>query len=320
MIHYEFTDVSIREEDIHPDFIFDREMELARDFVTRRRISEDIQPCPVCGTARDEIFFQKWGCQYAICPETWTISLASLPDEEVLLDYYHHSELSVFRASREYQDAVSKKRMNLWDSQVSWIEGRVSRHLGNEKYVVIDWGSRLVGWTEFLDTAPFVDTLVLQEPLSPINESTGIDEKADIVLLINVLQRMPQPQRLLERIAQKLKPGGLLIASCRAGSGFDILTLREKSESIFPLDHILLPSPKGMHVLLERAGFTVLELTTPGFLDMKYVKKAKENIRQDQYFQRYIMDQEDELLLERMQGFLQRNNLSSLLHCVAQKK
>ncbi|MBW1743619.1 MAG: methyltransferase domain-containing protein [Deltaproteobacteria bacterium] len=320
MIRYEFVDSSIREEDIHPDFIFDRERKLAHDFVTKIKVSGDIQPCPVCGTSRDEILFEKLGCQYAICPKTWAISLGSLPDEEVLLEYYHHSELFKFRASREYQDAVSQKRKDLWENQISWIEGRVSRHMGNDKYVVIDWGSRLIGWVDFVDTASFVDRLFVQEPLPPISESTDIDEKVDIVVLFNVLQRESQPQVLLKRIAQKLKPGGLLITSCRAGSGFDILTLRENSESIFPFDHIFLPSPKSMHLLLEQAGFVVLELTTPGFLDMKYVEKAKEDIPKDQHFQRYIMDQGDEFFSERMQGFLQRNNLSSLLNCVAKVK
>ena len=135
-----------------------------------------------------------------------------------------------------------------------------------------------------------------------------------------MIQRAVRPQELLERISQKLRLGGLLIVSCRAGSGFDILTLREASESIFPLDHILLPSPKGIQVLLVQAGFDVLELTTPGLLDMKYVKRAKENIPKDQYFQRYIVEHGDEFFLERMQGFLQRNNLSSHLRCVARKK
>ena len=143
---------------------------------------------------------------------------------------------------------------------------------------------------------------------------------ADIILLIDVLQREIDPLELLKRVAEKIQPGGILIATCRSGSGFDVLTLRGHSENIFPLDHIFLPSPQGMTHLFEDAGFEMLELTTPGLLDMKYVQKAGDNIPEDQYFLRYIVDQRNELLLERMQGFLQRNNLSSHLRCVARKK
>jgi SAM-dependent methyltransferase len=208
----------------------------------------------------------------------------------------------------------------LWESQIGWIEGRVSRYLGNKKYKVVDWGSRAVGWLEILQTSSFVHELSVREPLPPVTESMGFDGRAEIVLLIDVLQREIHPQKLLEKVAQILKPGGLLIAACRSGSGFDVLTLRESSESIFPLDHILLPSPKGMGLLFAQAGLDMLELTTPGLLDMQYVQNAGERIPNDQYFLRYILEQGDTLLLERMQGFLQRNNLSSHLRCVARRK
>ena len=72
-----------------------------------------------------------------------------------------------------------------------------------------------------------------------------------------------------------------------------------------------------MQILLRQAGFEMLELTTPGLMDMKYIQNLKHKIPSDQYFLRYIMETGDELLLERMQGFLQRNNLSSHLRCVA---
>jgi hypothetical protein len=320
VIRYEYVDSAIKDADIHPDFIFDRERNMAKDFIAGMKIRSDIQPCPICQTQRSEILFQKWGCGYVLCPKTWTVSLASLPDSKTLLDYYHQSEISRFRASREYQTVVSQKRRDLWESQIGWIEGRVSRHLGNKKYAVVDWGSKFVGWVEFLQTSGFVDTLYIQDPLPPINERMNFGGQADVVCLIDVLQRQTQPLGLLQKIAQNINPGGILIAACRAGSGFDVLALRENSESVFPLDHIFLPSPQGMQVLLEQAGFEVLELTTPGLMDMTYVQNAGPMIPRDQYFLRYIMEQGDELLFERMQGFLQRNNLSSHLRCVARRK
>jgi hypothetical protein len=200
------------------------------------------------------------------------------------------------------------------------MEGRINRYLGNEKYTVIDWGGKFVGWIEYLDTASFVEKLFIQESLPPIKDGPEHKKPVDIVCLMDVLQRVIEPHKLLERIANHLKPGGLLFATCRAGSGFDILALREHSESLFPLDHILLPSPQGMQFLLEQAGFEVMELTTPGLMDMKYIQKANEKIPKDQYFLRYIMRMGNKLFLERMQGFLQRNNLSSHLRCVAMKK
>lgn len=319
MIRYEFTDSSIQKEHLHPDSIFSKEQEIARKFSEAVKVSREIQQCPVCNNAREEIIFDKWGYEYAICPKSWTISLASIPDENLLRDYFFDSELSGIRASREYQDMVTQKRGNLWERQTEWIQGRANRHMGNEKFRVISWGPKYVGWLERIETAAFVGELLVKSPLPPIKENMD-EEKADIICLLDVLQREPRPIELLREISERLMPGGLLILHCRAGSGFDILTLKGNSESVFPLDHIFLPSPKGIEYLLEQTGFELLELATPGLLDMTYLNDARDFIPKDQYFQRYLTEQQDEHLFERVQGFLQRNNLSSHLSCVARKR
>ena len=319
MIRYEFIDSSVRGEDIHPDSIFQNERLMAREFVSKLAFPEDILPCPCCGKPRNEILFERWGCRYAICPNTWTVGLAAMPDSGVWKDYFFASELARFRASIDYQDVAAQRRLDLWEGQISWIEGRANRYLGNDKYTVIDWCTKAVGWIENLGQSGFVETLVVKEPLPPINVSGDFDAPADIVCLMDVLQRQIDPLNFLKRVYQSVRSGGLVFSTCRAGSGFDVLTLRQKSESIFPLDHIVLPSPEGLQVLFKNAGFEVLELTTPGLLDMKFVKDVFPDIPADQYFLRYIMDRHDDLLFERTQSFLQRNNLSSHMRCVARK-
>jgi hypothetical protein len=320
VISYEFVDTSIRDEDLHPDLISKKERELAMAFVTALEVNREIRFCPVCETPREEVLFEKWGYQYAVCPKTWSLSLTALPEDRILNNYFSCSELSKFRATRDYQNIMSNKRKDLWESQISWLEGRVNRYMGNEKYSVIDWGGKFVGWIEFLEKAGFVNKLYIRDSLPPINDGPELVGPVDIICLIDVIQREIEPYTLLERVAHKLRPGGVLIVSCRTGSGFDILSLRDNSENVFPLDHIFLPSPAGMEFLLEKAGFEILELTTPGLMDMKYIQNAAEKLKKDQYFLRYIMKMGDALLLERMQGFLQRNNLSSHLRCVAKRK
>ena len=319
-MRYEFTDETIREDDIHPDAIFAEERRLAASFVKATALPDRIEPCPICGAERTEVLFEKWGAQYAICPASWTIGLGAPPDEQTLRNYFHSSELASFRTSDSYQRTIAEKRKELWEGQIGWIEGRVSRYLGNEKYVSIDWGSKFTGWINYLRTAAFVSELHISDALPPVLESGSQDAPADIAILIDVIQRDRRPGDLMRKIAARLNPGGLLIATCRAGSGFDVLTLRERSSSIFPFDHLLLPSPKGVRRLLEQSGFEVLEIVTPGLMDARYIRSAADHIPKEQYFQRYIVGLEDEALLDRLQGFLQRNNLSSHLRCVARKK
>jgi hypothetical protein len=319
MIRYEFIDSSIQDYNIHPDMVFTREQELAKTFVDKLITHDIVEACPICGSHRNEILFGKWGFKYAICPESWSIALAAMPPIDILKDYLFNSALSKFRASKEYQQIVNEKRVDLWEGQRAWIKGRINRYLGHNKYNVVDWGSKSTGWIESMRKEDFIKDLSIMEPLPPISMTEGLNKKADLILMIDVLQREVLPYRLLERVSDKIKKDGLLFITCRAGSGYDVLSLLDRSESIFPLDHIILPSPEGMKYLMENAGFEVLEITTPGLLDLKYIEKSSDNIPKDQYFLRYILKRNNKDLLDRMQAFLQRNNLSSHLRCVARK-
>ena len=319
MIRYEFIDSSIRQEDIHPGNFFEKEIKLAYDFISRIGLPAVNNLCPFC-KKQHEILFRKWGFNYSICPVTWTISIETTVDEKYLFDYHNQSELSNLRASKEYQDESSIKRKDLWENLVEWIEGRVNRYLGNKKYTVIDWGSKFSGWIESISTSSFTEKLIIEKSLPPLNNNTPKSYTADIICMVDILHRIDRPDELLKDISKKIKSGGLLFITCRSGSGFDILTLLDHSETIYPLDHIFMPSPNGMKLLLEGAGFEIIEITTPGLMDIKYIKHVKEKIPKNQYFLRYIFEQDDEFILDRMQSFLQRNNLSSHLRCLARKK
>jgi len=318
MIRYEFIDDSVNEASIHPNSIFVKEQSLIKAFLGEVTRPAEIAACPLSGKERQEVLFEKWGFQYVLCPDTWTVSVASMPDIDLLSRYFYSSELATFRASTEYQAQLNQLRSGLWDNQLEWIEGRINRYLGRGQYQVTDWGSKSVGWVKAVSKAKFQAEMQLVQPLPPLVESPIIGQ-SDIVLALDVLQRQVDPKDWIASVKEVLRTDGLFIMTCRAGTGFDILTLREKSNSIFPMDHLILPSPKGLEQFLTANGFEVLEITTPGMLDVDMLKKQQEDIPQDQYFQRYVMSQDSGLLQERLQLFLQQNNLSSHLRVVAKK-
>lgn len=320
MVHYEIVDSQVSTKLVHPESLFEHEQELARNFVERYSLTpgSEIENCPICGNERNEVLFEKWGQKYAICTNTWSLCLASMPKEEVLKEYFHTSELARFRASEFYQDKVASNRSEFWKSQVEWIDGRIKRYLGSSMYDIIDWGTKSISWYETLKSAAFIKNIYIKDPLPPVVE-VDTQEKVDAVCLMDVIQRQSNPKNIFKQANGILKVDGLIIATCRAGSGFDILSLKGHSDSVFPFEHICLPSPQGMKLLLEQAGFEVLEITTPGLLDVDFVRKNAAGVPKDQYFQRYILSQSNELVFERLQTFLQRNNLSSHLRVVARK-
>lgn len=318
MIRHEVISPSVQVTDLHHNALYQRELSLAKAFVAELPLESVMDPCPVSGVERHEVLFQKWGRRYALCPETWSLALCATPTQEILHSYLFDSDLSRFRRTSEYQHTFTRLRDNLWSGQIEWIEGRVRRYLGMKTYSLIDWGPRMTGWTKKMRSTSFISEYIITDPLPPVI-AQGQPENGQIALAFDVIQRCVEPDQLLKKMFQSLSPGGLLLLTCRSGSGYDILTLAEESESIFPLDHVCLPSPQGMSMMLKQAGFEILELTTPGLLDVQLVSRANNRIPRRQYFQRYMTSLDDELVMERFQAFLQQNNLSSHLRVVVRK-
>ena len=96
------------------------------------------------------------------------------------------------------------------------------------------------------------------------------------------------------------------------------MTLREHSK-IFPFEHVFLPSIQALEIMLQQAGYKVLEVSTPGRLDAIYVKDQMEQICSEEYFIKYLMEYADNDILQEFQRFLQRSNMSSYVQIVAQK-
>lgn len=96
-------------------------------------------------------------------------------------------------------------------------------------------------------------------------------------------------------------------------------TTLKSDAKIFPFEHVLLPSVDGLKMLLSRAGFTMLEYSTPGRRDVEFVHDHRDSIPPDNLFLRYMIDHGDETAFAEFQRFLQKNGFSSHAQIVAKK-
>ena len=114
---------------------------------------------------------------------------------------------------------------------------------------------------------------------------------------------------------------GLLFLTTSTISGFDLQLLWDKSKNIFPIDHMNLFPIEGITKLINDNEFKIIELSTPGQLDIEIVKNAiKQNKNIDvPRFISYFIENRDENDHRAFQDFLQMSRLSSHLRIVAQK-
>jgi len=103
---------------------------------------------------------------------------------------------------------------------------------------------------------------------------TGYRNYADLLVCFEVLEHVVEPLSFIKTLADLARPGGYVFVSTLSVDGFDIQTLWERSNSIFPPHHINFMSIEGFRRLFERAGLEVVSISTPGVLDVDIVRNA----------------------------------------------
>lgn len=299
-----------------------KENEIAEKLVLQLQGKEsksvsNTENCMVCGSRHVIDFFEKWGVIYYRCKDCNSIFMRTTP--EILEEYKLNKDLIALRTSSRYQMEESENRDIVWEELVDWVKFRSFRYMGRNKGLdVIDYGNRYEGLISKIKESDLCDKYELRESILGETEKTRIDQ-ADIVLYFNKIQQSLQPLKDLKEAYTALKDDGLLFFSTRIGTGFDILTLKGEGK-VFPYEHVFLPSLDGLKMLLEEAGFKMLEYSTPGRRDIEYVCEHKNAIDPNDVFLEYMLETGDEIVFSDFQRFLQKSGLSSHAQIVAKRE
>ncbi len=299
--------------------VLNKEKEIALKFVLEHPISKVHSPCPICGSHHTGYVFDIWNIDYLRCRDCNSIFVPV--DDDTMQKYKNLEELKEFRKDRHYQNLIREIRDSAYEENIRWLQYRAYRYLGrNSDIKIIDYGDKYQGFIDKIKGTTMTSEYELREsPLLEENEAVGIDQ-ADIIISMNQLQHEPNPLSLLRDFRKSLSDHGILVLNTRLGSGFDVLTLKGSNDDIYPYEHVLLPSRRGVEMAMEMSGYELLEITTPGTRDINVVKSNVERLGEDNLFVRYLMDTADERMLMDFQQFLQKNGLSSFVRLIARKR
>lgn len=294
---------------------FGEELRLARAAVEKAlQIGRgEFTACPGCHGTHLVHFFSKWGVSYLRCTECGTIFCEA--DDGTLAAYQRDEELCAFRNSEQYQLEAAKKRKLNWQEQMDWMQFRTFRYLGRKSGVrVVSGGSRYRGFAEMLQRSEFCGSY------AELSDTVGgaASEPAEVALSFNLIQQSNCPKAHLSALNRRMEPGALLFLSARVGTGIDILVLREHAQ-IYPYEYVTLLSRKGLTNVLGEAGFTLLDYSTPGVMDVGYIYSNRAFIPQEDLFLRNLIFDSDQATLGEFQRFLQKSGSSSYAHIVARK-
>jgi hypothetical protein len=148
--------------------------------------------------------------------------------------------------------------------------------------------------------------------------STGKPSQAAV--LLESLDHVNDPQKLIEAVHQRLAKDGLVFVTALVASGFDMTVLGFENLYLCPPDRTNIFTLGGLEKFLQRAGFNLVEVSTPGVLDVEIVQAhlaqaAKVSLSP---FERQVMSSEADVK-QAFQSFLQKGGLSSFARIVARK-
>lgn len=311
---YDYAEVKSNVQELQNTELFNREKSEALKFVLAHPNHKSEKKCPICGSMHTRCIFSRWDVNYLFCDECCSIYVPA--EKELIEEYLQLEALKDIRISEEYQEQAELRRADIWDEFVMWAQYRIYRYLGkNTELDIIDYGNRYIGSVDRFQQSGMCNKYELRNSILTV-ETDKVD-KADVILYLNQLQHEVDPVSTLCSLKDNLKEDGILILNTRLGSGFDILTLKGGMDSLFPYEHIMLPSRKGLEKILQDAGFELLEITTPGTRDMESVLKNQDRIEEGNFFVKYLLKTADKATLADFQQFLQKSGLSSFAQVIA---
>ena len=310
------------------------------NFLLKRKKEFVKTACPSCAKKNYKKFFKKRGFSYSICKNCRTYFLNPRPNLDLLGQFYKQSKVYEYFNKYIFPQTEKARSKNIFVPRVSQII-KICKYRKIKKPCMMDVGAGFGSFLKVAKNSNFFSKLVAIEPSRDgaknckknkldvfedilENANTKIIKKQDIITSFEVIEHLYSPFKFLKLIKKFLKKNGLFIITCPNGEGFDIQLLKEKSNSI-DHEHINYFNPNSIKKLYDRAGFKIIEIFTPGKLDVDIVinnlqKNKKQIYKNENFITKFILDNKNLIIKKKFQEFLMENNLSSNMWVVAKIK
>lgn len=324
----------LHESDIRPASLMSEfkklSVEEARAFFADASLLVEV-PCPACGHTENAKVFEKEGFAYNKCPSCKSVFVSPRPSAEALAEYYRDSKAIHFRVEQLARDTADARRTHLLRSHANWL-GRLVDERGNaDARSCTDVGTQLPVLFEEFKRLGIFEKLYSLSPLPTIDaeiESLGavvLDEAPTglgAVTAFEQLEHMFSPLAFFEEVRGMLADRGVFFFTTRTITGFDLQMLWDKAPYIFVPEHLNLLSIDGITELIARSGLELVELSTPGQLDLELTLHAAHQDPTIELppFIRYLLKHGSREVHEDFQAFLQKARLSSHLRVAASNR
>ena len=287
--------------------------------------------CPACGCSDKTPAFRKNTFLYNVCQTCQSLYVSPRPDRDALAEYYETSRASHYRVEHFEQQTAEARRVHQLRLLANWL-GQLVDEQGNPA---------AKGYADIGTHSPQifqeVQELDLFEAFHAISPLPGLDASCDAmgvqvarepltglgaITALTKIENHFSPVDLFRSAHEMLADGGLFFLTTRTVSGFDLQVLWDKTPYIFVPEHLNLVSIAGITELAKRSGFAIIELSTPGQLDLELTFHAAQedpSIELPAFVWSLIRHPDGEARAD-FQAFLQKHRLSSHLRIAVKKE
>jgi SAM-dependent methyltransferase len=323
-----------------PQFLALQREAQARDHARlHRRLGDFVTvPCPACGQTVARRAFEKYRCQFVRCRDCDTLYMSPRPTPALMDDYYSHSENYRLWAEHIFPTSEARRRDKICRPLLDTIARACADHQvapghlmelgpGFGTFAALALESGAFQRVSAVERTPSMAQACRQHGIT-VHEMAAedvpadFDDPADVLVCFEVIEHVFDPVSFLGTASRLLRRGGLLVLTCPNGNGFDTQVLGAESVAV-DTEHVNLFNPASMARLLDRVGYEILEISTPGRLDAELVREAILAGHCDvasQPFLRQVLIDEFERLGAPFQQFLATQGLSGNLRAIARKR
>ncbi|MFM7343795.1 MAG: class I SAM-dependent methyltransferase [Tagaea sp.] len=330
----------LSENELCPDpLLAGQEAAFARDIARlHARAAEHVRvACPACGVDKPHPVFAKYGFSFQRCDACGTIYMSPRPGERLMADYYANSENYAYWAAHIFPASEASRREKIHKPWLERVLGYCRDH-AVERGTLLEIGPGFGTFAEVALRSGAFRRVAAIEPTPEmaaacrargvevverrVEEAAGAVDAADVVCAFEVIEHLFEPRRFVDAMRPIVRPGGLLVLSCPNGEGFDVATLGAAAPAV-DAEHVNLFNPRSLRGLLERGGFDVVAIDTPGRLDAEFVRDAAlagtVDLGAQPFLKRVLIDEWDRLGWP-FQQFLASAGLSGHMWTVAKRR
>lgn len=329
----------MKEEDIRPDDLMRERIRLSLEDVQRvlERKDEFVDvACPACESSNRQIVFEKNGFSFVNCNSCETIYVNPRPTPQILAEHYSTAKSLKYWNEKIFPASEDSRRTQIFTPRAEQV-AELCKVYKTQRKSLLDVGAGFGTFCEEIKKLNVFDRVIAVEPAKSLAETCrrkGLEviekpieevemDEVSVVTNFELIEHLFCPKDFVTACARILPKDGLFIITTPNVKGFDLLVLDKLSNTFGGLSHLNYFHPKSLTYLLERCGFDVIRILTPGKLDAELVRKkilSGDFDISSQPFLKYILIEQWETVGKPFQQFLADNILSSHLWMVAKKK